>query len=87
MATGTVKWFNNAKGYGFICPTDNQEEDIFAHFSAIEMEGYKSLKAGQLVSFEVQKGPKGLHAMNIQALSTGDEDASPEYNEAALAME
>jgi CspA family cold shock protein len=87
MATGTVKWFNNAKGYGFICPTDNQEEDIFAHFSAIVMEGYKSLKAGQLVSFEIQKGPKGLHAMSIQALSDGEENVSQEYNNAPLAVE
>ena len=66
MATGTVKWFNNQKGFGFICPEDGGE-DIFAHFSAIEMDGYKSLKAGQRVSFEVNQGPKGLHAMNIQA--------------------
>lgn len=66
MATGTVKWFNSAKGYGFICPKDGGQ-DIFAHFSAIMMEGYKCLKAGQGVSFEVQTGPKGLHAMNIRA--------------------
>lgn len=64
MAIGTVKWFNNAKGYGFICPEDGGE-DIFAHFSAIVMEGYKSLKAGQPVVFEVNNGPKGLHAVNI----------------------
>jgi len=62
--TGVVKWFNNQKGFGFICPIDGGE-DIFAHFSAIVMEGYKSLKAGQSVLFEVEKGPKGLHAMNI----------------------
>ncbi len=61
---GVVKWFNNQKGFGFICPT-NGGEDIFAHFSAIIMEGYKSLKAGQSVLFEVEKGPKGLHAINI----------------------
>ena len=66
MATGTVKWFNNQKGFGFICP-EGGGEDIFAHFSAIVMEGYKSLKAGQRVSFELNKGPKGLHAMNIRA--------------------
>ena len=65
MATaGVVKWFNNQKGFGFICPMDGGE-DIFAHFSAIVMDGYKSLKAGQSVLFEVEKGPKGLHAMNI----------------------
>ena len=62
--TGVVKWFNNQKGFGFICPIDGGE-DIFAHFSAILMEGYKSLKAGQSVLFEVEKGLKGLHAMNI----------------------
>lgn len=64
MATGTVKWFNNKKGYGFI-REDGQEDDIFAHFSAIVMEGYKTLDAGQSVSFEINKGPKGLHAKNI----------------------
>lgn len=65
MATGTVKWFNNAKGYGFICPIDGGE-DIFAHFSAIEMDGYKTLKAGQDVVFDVHQGPKGLHAIGIR---------------------
>lgn len=65
MATGTVKWFNNAKGYGFICSSDTGE-DIFAHFTAIEMSGYKTLKAGQMVFFEMNRGPKGLHATNIQ---------------------
>lgn len=66
MATGTVKWFNNQKGYGFICTSDTQEE-VFAHFSSIVMEGYKTLKAGQEVNFEISKGPKGLHALNITA--------------------
>lgn len=65
MATGTVKWFNNQKGYGFICPLDSNDE-IFAHFTSIVMEGYRSLKAGQKVDFEVNTGPKGLHAMNIK---------------------
>lgn len=65
MASGTVKWFNSAKGYGFICP-DSGGQDIFAHFSSIEMEGYKTLKAGQKVSFEVHEGPKGLHANTIK---------------------
>lgn len=64
MATGTVKWFNNAKGYGFIRP-DNGGDDIFAHYSTIEMEGYRSLKAGQEVTFETTDGPKGLHAQGI----------------------
>ena len=66
MATGTVKWFNNQKGFGFIC-LEGTGEDVFAHFSAIVMDGYKSLKAGQKVTFEINQGPKGLHAMNIRA--------------------
>ena len=66
MQTGIVKWFNNAKGYGFIVP-DAGGGDIFAHYSAIMMDGYKTLKAGQLVSFDTFQGPKGLHATNIQA--------------------
>ena len=64
MATGIVKWFSNAKGYGFISP-DEGGDDIFAHFSAIEMEGYKSLKEGQRVEFDVSNGPKGLQANKI----------------------
>ena len=66
MATGKVKWFNNAKGYGFIRP-DTGGEDLFVHYSYIEMDGYKSLKAGQSVTFETLQAPKGLHAINIQA--------------------
>lgn len=68
MATGTVKWFNASKGYGFITPTDGGD-DVFAHFSAIEMDGYKTLKEGQQVEFEVQDGPKGPQASHIRALS------------------
>lgn len=64
MASGVVKWFNNAKGYGFVTPDDGQN-DIFVHFSAIEMDGYKTLKEGQRVQFEVHEGPKGLHAQNL----------------------
>ena len=64
MATGIVKWFSNAKGYGFISP-DEGGDDIFAHFSSIEMEGYKSLKEGQRVEFDVATGPKGLQASKI----------------------
>ena len=66
MATGTVKWFNDAKGFGFIEP-DGGGSDIFAHFSAITMEGFKTLKQGSRVSFDVQQGPKGQLAQNIQA--------------------
>ena len=64
MATGTVKWFNDAKGFGFITPDDGGE-DLFAHFSAISMNGFKTLKEGQKVSFEVTQGPKGKQASNI----------------------
>jgi len=66
MSTGTVKWFNDAKGFGFITP-DGGGEDLFAHFSAINMQGFKTLKEGQKVSFEVTQGPKGKQASNIQA--------------------
>ncbi len=65
MSTGTVKWFSNAKGYGFIAP-ETGGDDIFAHFSSITMEGYKTLKKGQLVEFECTQGPKGLHATEIK---------------------
>lgn len=66
MPTGTVKWFNDAKGFGFIKPDDGGE-DLFAHFSAIQTAGFKSLKEGQKVSFEVVQGPKGKQAANIQS--------------------
>lgn len=64
MLSGKVKWFNNAKGFGFIL-ADGQDDDLFAHFSAIQMDGYKTLKAGQTVNFDIVQGPKGLHAINI----------------------
>ncbi len=66
MATGTVKWFNDAKGFGFIEP-DGGGADVFAHFSAISMEGFKTLKQGARVTFELTAGPKGQLAQNIQA--------------------
>ena len=65
MALGTVKWFNDSKGFGFITPDDGGE-DLFAHFSAINANGFKSLKEGQRVSFEITQGPKGKQAANIQ---------------------
>ncbi len=68
MPTGTVKWFNNAKGYGFILSEDGSE-DLFAHYSTISMGGYKTLKAGQQVTFDIIKGEKGLHAVNISTPS------------------
>jgi CspA family cold shock protein len=65
MATGIVKWFNDSKGFGFITPDDGGE-DLFAHFSAIQMNGFKTLHEGQRVSFEITEGPKGKQASNIQ---------------------
>jgi cold shock protein len=64
---GTVKWFNAAKGYGFI--SRQSGEDVFVHFSAIDMDGYKSLNEGQTVEFEVKQGPKGLQADKVTAAS------------------
>ena len=64
MATGTVKWFNDAKGFGFITP-DEGGEDLFAHFSSVQTQGFKTLKEGQKVSFDVVQGPKGKEASNI----------------------
>ncbi|WP_283777724.1 cold-shock protein [Parendozoicomonas callyspongiae] len=77
MPTGKVKWFNNAKGYGFILPgNEDNGEDLFVHYSSINMEGYKTLKAGQLVSYDIIQGPKGLHAINIGILSSDGVESS-----------
>ena len=66
MATGTVKWFNNAKGYGFITPESGN--DVFVHHSAIQGDGYKTLDEGQQVEFEIKEGPKGQEAANVVKL-------------------
>ena len=63
MANGIVKWFNSSKGYGFIAPDEG--EDLFVHFSSIQMDGYRTLKDGQRVAFEIAKGEKGAHAVNV----------------------
>lgn len=65
MTTGTVKWFNESKGFGFISPSDGSK-DVFVHFSAIASSGFRTLSEGQAVSFEVENGPKGPQAVNVQ---------------------
>ncbi len=67
MATGTVKWFNDSKGFGFITP-EAGGDDLFAHFSAIQASGFKTLREGQRVSFDVTRGPKGQQASNIRPI-------------------
>ena len=68
MATGTVKWFNDAKGFGFITQ-DGGGEDVFCHHTAIQADGFRSLAEGQKVQFDVAKGPKGLQAANVRAIA------------------
>ena len=68
MTTGTVKWFNESKGFGFITPSDGSA-DVFVHFSVIQDQGFKTLAEGQTVSFDVVKGPKGLQAANVTVTS------------------
>ncbi len=80
MQTGKVKWFNNAKGYGFIL-SDDGGEDLFAHYSSIQIEGYKTLKAGQSVEFDTKPSDKGTHAINIvptDMLSPAQSDSQDE---------
>ena len=67
MATGTVKWFNNEKGFGFISQPDGA--DVFVHHSAIQMNGYRSLEEGQAVEFELKDGPKGLQAVDVKPVT------------------
>lgn len=75
MPRGKVKWFNNAKGYGFVIE-DGESEDLFAHFSSIQMEGYKTLKAGQSVTFEKQPSNKGTHAINIVPVEVQESESA-----------
>ena len=83
MPSGTVKWFNNAKGYGFIVP-EGGGEDLFAHFSAVNMEGYKTLSAGDRVEFDVTVGDKGPQATNIMSSAAAtQEPASNAHTEGA----
>lgn len=80
MATGTVKWFNDAKGFGFIEP-DQGGGDVFAHFSAIQMDGFRTLKQGSKVQYELVAGPKGMLAQNIQQV---DDASAPDTAPDAL---
>jgi CspA family cold shock protein len=85
MTLGTVKWFNDAKGFGFIEP-EGGGADVFAHFSSIQSEGYRTLKQGGRVSFELVQGPKGVLAQNIRALNR-DETAGEPDSEVVVAAD
>ncbi|WP_410018070.1 MULTISPECIES: cold shock domain-containing protein CspD [unclassified Pseudomonas] len=80
MASGKVKWFNNVKGFGFI-NEDGKDEDLFVHHSAIEMDGYRTLKAGQTVTFEINQGPKGLQAVKIECITTTEKHVEKSSSE------
>ncbi|TXR53455.1 cold shock domain-containing protein CspD [Reinekea thalattae] len=85
MPIGNVKWFNNVKGFGFIV-SDDYKDDLFAHFSSIQMEGYKTLKAGQAVEFETVKSERGIHAVNIQPIEMEvDNKATEKANDSVTA--
>lgn len=80
MATGKVKWFNNAKGYGFVRP-DEGGEDLFVHYSYIQMEGFKTLKAGQPVQYDLESASKGFHAVNLHVIAAEDNITQPSVAE------
>jgi cold shock protein len=86
MMTGTVKWFNDAKGFGFIEPAGGGA-DVFAHFSAIEMDGFKTLKQGASVTYELIEGPKGLMAREIRSVATQAAAATSSTADLSLASE
>ena len=83
MTTGKVKWFNNAKGYGFVL-AECADEDLFVHYSSIQMTGYRTLRAGQEVNFDIEQGSKGLHAVNVRPTDAPDEMPSPDQMQAPV---
>ncbi len=85
MLTGTVKWFNDAKGFGFIEP-EGGGPDVFAHFSAVQMDGFRTLKQGGQVSYELVQGPKGNLAQNIQPVQLPGQVPTPDLVQASLAI-
>jgi cold shock protein len=82
MAVGTVKWFNDAKGFGFIEP-EGGGADVFAHFSAVQMDGFRTLKQGSRVSYDLSQGPKGNLAQNIRPFAEADAASSAGQGQAA----